>query len=135
MSLVKFCQMQRPQHLSVSVTVVIQFLCHIAGLQFKKNINNFFVVIFMLFSLYLLFKKKYVTVKYLCINATLIMALNPAIFYYLITSEIFPRSGFNYQPDLTVLSLLSAILWLKLNEKYKLPVGSELKTVILQSSQ
>lgn len=89
----------------------------------------------MLFSLYLLFKKNYVTVKYLCINATLIMALNPVIFYYLITSEIFPRSGFNYQPDLTVLSLLSAILWLKLNEKYKLPVGSELKTVILQSSQ
>lgn len=55
------------------------------------------------------------------------MALNQAIFYYLITSGIFPQSSFNYQPDLTMLLLLSAILLLKLNEKYKLPVGLSLK--------
>lgn len=63
------------------------------------------------------------------------MAPNRAIFYYLITSGIFPQSSFNYQPDLTVLLLLSAILLLKLNEKYELPVGLSLKFLILQSSQ
>lgn len=69
----------------------------------------------------------YATVKYLCINASLIMALNQAIFYYLITSGVFLQSSFNYQRDLTMLLLLGAVLLLKLNEKYKLPVGLSLK--------
>lgn len=57
------------------------------------------------------------------------MILDEVIFYYLITTwvSIFLQYSFNYQHDLTVLLLLTAIILLELNEKYKVPVGLSLK--------
>lgn len=41
--------------------------------------------------------------------------------------SIFLQYSFNYQHDLTMLLLLTAIVLLELNEKYKVPVGLSLK--------
>lgn len=41
--------------------------------------------------------------------------------------SIFLQYSFNYQPDLTMLLLLTAIMLLELNEKYKVPVELSLK--------
>lgn len=41
--------------------------------------------------------------------------------------SIFLQCRFNYQHDLTMLLLLIAVILLKLNEKYKVPVGLSLK--------
>lgn len=41
--------------------------------------------------------------------------------------SIFLQYSFNYQHDLTMLALLTAVVLLKLNEKYKVPVGLSLK--------